>query len=139
MSSKDEKREQIEEFEEFEGEPVEDWTDLPRTGQNVIRRVDPLGMRVLVRIRVDSNRSEAGLYLPEGAKQNSEESLLGEVVEVASAIDEDSDEEANISGIPEGALVLIPSDKGVSVPWDDDLRIIESASVLAIVQEVELN
>ena len=103
-----------------------------------IRRINPLGFRVVVRLVRDSNMTDTGLYLPEGAKQNMQESLLAEVVEVASAVDYDTDEEANVSGIPLGALVLIPKESGIKVPWDEDLRIIETKSVLAIINEVSL-
>ena len=106
------------------------------SGGKRLRRVNPLGMRVLVRIIKDGNQTEAGLYLPPGAKESTQESLLGEVLEVASAIDEDTDEEANISGIPLGALVLIPRNAGVKVPWDDELRIVDTKEVLAVVNEV---
>lgn len=57
-----------------------------------IRSINPLGMRVVVRITIDTNVTEGGLYLPEGAKQNMQESLLCEVVEVASAIDSETEE-----------------------------------------------
>lgn len=103
-----------------------------------IRSVSPLGMRVLVKIRKEGNQTEAGLYLPEGAKDAMGESVLGEVLEVASAIDEDTKEEANISGIPNGAVVLIPKRAGTKVPWDEDLRIVETKDVLAIVTEVDV-
>lgn len=109
-------------------------------GHGPIRRVNPLGMRVLVRIRTESNQTEGGLYLPEGAKQNMQESLLAEVVEVARAEEDDeSREDANISGIPLGALVLIPKGEGTRVPWDDSLRIIETMEVLAIVTEISIS
>ena len=104
-----------------------------------IRKISPLGMRVLVRIRRDGNQTDAGLYLPEGAKESMQESLLGEVIEVASAHDEDSSEEANISGVPLGALVLIPKRVGVRVPWDEDLRIVETKEILAVVNEITLS
>ncbi len=104
-----------------------------------IRKVHPLGMRVVIQIRQSSNKTEAGLYLPEGSKDSmQQDSLLGEVVEVATATDDD-DDEANISGIPLGATVLIPKDIGVKVPWDSDLRIVETADVLALVSEVNLS
>lgn len=103
-----------------------------------IRKVHPLGMRVLIKIRENSNQTEAGLYLPEGSKDSMQDSLIGEVVEVATATDDD-DDEANISGIPLGATVLIPKDIGVRVPWDADLRIVETADVLALVSEVNLS
>lgn len=106
--------------------------------RQMIRKVNPLGMRVLVRIRKEDSVTETGLYLPEGAKENLQESFLAEVQEVASAIDEDTDEEANISGIPQGALVLIPNDAGVRVPWDDALRIVETVDILAIVEELRV-
>ncbi len=118
---------------------VEEWADPTHTSKNVVRKVLPLGMRVLVRIIPDSNRTEAGLYLPEGSKQATQESLTAEVIEVASAMDDESDEETNISGIPEGALILIPANVGTRVPWEDDLRIVETKDVLAIVHEVGLN
>lgn len=104
-----------------------------------VRQVNPLGMRVLVRIRADNNQTAGGLYLPEGAKDSMNESLLAEVIEVASAIDDDTKEEANVSGIPLGSIVLIPKRAGVKVPWDDDLRIVETKDVLAIVFELNVS
>ena len=103
-----------------------------------LRRVNPLGMRVVVAIRKDSNMTEAGLYLPEGAKNSMAESVLAEVIDVASAIDSDTDQEANVSGIPLGAIVLIPKHAGVRVPWDDSLRIVETKEVLALVHELSM-
>lgn len=104
-----------------------------------IRTIHPLGMRVVVKLQPDSNRTEGGLYLPEGAKQQQQESLVGEVIEVASAVDHDTDEEANISGVPLGSLVLIPRHAGVTVPWDDSLRIVETKEVLAVIAESEIS
>lgn len=103
-----------------------------------VRKINPLGMRVVVRVKKDGNQTEGGLYLPEGAKQSMAESLIAEVIEVASAIDDHTDEETNVSGIPLGALVLISKDIGVKVPWDDDLRIIETKHVLAIINEIDI-
>lgn len=122
-----------------------DWEEAsqhqgPRKGSaRGLRHINPLGMRVVVRIRHDIDQTAAGLYLPEGAKDSLNESLLGEVVEVASALDEDTREEANVSGVPLGALVLIPRRAGVKVPWDDDLRIVETKEVLGIVYEVNVS
>ena len=107
------------------------------TGGNYMH-VSPLGFRVVIKIRKASNQTQSGLYLPEGAKEAKQQSLLGEVIEVASAIDDETDEETNISGIPQGSLVLIPSEAGVRIPWDDTLRIVDSSDVLAIVEEVEI-
>lgn len=106
--------------------------------KKTIRRINPLGMRVLVRIRDLEEVTEGGLYLPENARNKMSESVIAEVLEVASAIDDDTNEEANISGIPNGALVLIQKNIGVCVPWDDSLRVIETKDVLGIVHEVEL-
>jgi len=103
-----------------------------------IRHINPLGYRVVVRIVKENNMTDAGLYLPDGAKQNMQESVLAEVVEVASAVDDETHEEANVSGIPHGALVLIPKELGIRVPWDEDLRIIETKNILAIIEEVRL-
>lgn len=95
-------------------------------------------MRVLVRIQPEHNVSEGGLYLPEGAKQNTQESLVAEVLEVASATDHRTDEETNVSGIPMGSTVLIKKTAGVRVAWDDYLRIVETSEVLAIVSQFEI-
>lgn len=103
-----------------------------------IRRISPLGMRVLVRIERESNQTETGLYLPEGAKQTLQESIIGEVIEVASATDHHLDVETNISGIPLGARILLSKNSGVKIPWDDELRLIETKEVLAIVDEVSI-
>lgn len=115
-----------------------DKKNIPDLSHKRIRRINPLGYRVVVKIVKDNNMTETGLYLPEGAKQNMHESLLAEVIEVASAVDEDTNEEANVSGIPLGALVLVPKETGIRIPWDEELRIIETKHVLAIVDEMRL-
>jgi co-chaperonin GroES (HSP10) len=101
--------------------------------------INPLGMRVLVRIPKDQNVTEGGLYLPEGSKESMLESLVAEVVEVASAVDDKTEEETNVSGIPLGAKVLIAKRTGVKVPWDDQLRIVETKDVLAVVESFDLS
>jgi co-chaperonin GroES (HSP10) len=103
-----------------------------------IRKVHPLGLRVVARIIKDSNLTDGGLYLPEGAKESLQESVLAEVVEVASAVDSHSEEETNVSGVPLGARVLIGRTAGIRIPWDDDLRIVDTRDVLAIVDEIFL-
>ena len=104
-----------------------------------VKSVNPLGMRVLVKLSKEDNQTDAGLFLPEGAKEDHAESVLAEVIEVASALDEDTEEEANISGIPFGATILIGKHVGVKVPWDDQLRVVETADVLAIIEEHDLS
>ena len=103
-----------------------------------LREISPLGYRVLVQIEKLPDQTRGGLYLPDGAKEREQQSLLASVKEVASALDEETEEEENISGIPQGALVLIPSTAGVKVPWDDTLRIVDSQDVLAMVEEAEM-
>lgn len=97
-------------------------------------------MRVLVQIKKGDGKSDGGLYLPDNAKERGEESLLAEVVEVASAVDNDAGDlqEVNISGIPLGATVLIGKNAGVKVPWDEFLRVVETKDVLGIVDEMEI-
>jgi co-chaperonin GroES (HSP10) len=109
------------------------------SGTRTMRRLNPLGFRVVVQIRKDANQTEAGLFLPEGAKESMDEAVLGEVVEVASAVDEETSEEANVSGIPLGAMVLVPKRAGIKVPWDDALRIIETKEILAMVYETAVS
>jgi co-chaperonin GroES (HSP10) len=103
-----------------------------------IRRISPLGYRVVVRIDKAPNVTDGGLYLPEGAKESMQESILCEVIEVASATDDATHEETNVSGIPLGAQVLIPRTAGVRVPWEDSIRIVDTKDILAIVEEAML-
>ena len=109
-----------------------------RSDKRKIRRVHPLGFRVLVKIQKDANVTDSGLYLPEGAKELMQESVVAQVIEVASAVDTDTSEETNVSGVPLGSTVLIPKTTGVRVPWDDDLRIVETKDILALVDEISL-
>jgi hypothetical protein len=126
--------------------------DAPR---RVSRHVQPLGPRVLVRVLKDANRLQSGLYLPEGAKDLHAEAFLGEVVEVARTLpktaesrprvrsDDDDDDfddgemGANVSGIPMGANVLFPKDKGVRLPWDESLRLLDVRHILALVEVID--
>ena len=124
----------------------------PPPPPKVTRHVQPLGMRVLVRIIKDPDRLESGLFLPEGAKESTRDALLGEVVEVARTmpkvkfdLDDDDDDEdeddasdlgRNVSGVPLGAKVLFGKHRGLSVPWDDSLRIVDVRHLLAIVDEI---
>jgi co-chaperonin GroES (HSP10) len=103
-----------------------------------IRKINPLGFRVVVKIEKESNVSEGGLYLPEGAKQAMEEAIVARVVEVASAREEDTDEDTNISGVPLDSTVLIPKTAGIKIPWDESLRIVETKEILAMVDEISL-
>ncbi len=115
------------------------YQDVPQMNDSKrIRKINPLGMRVVVGIKKDTNVSDGGLYLPEGSKQNMQESLLAEVIEVASAVDESTQEETNVSGIPLGALVLLPKTAGTKIPWDENLRIVETKEILAVVHEVSV-
>jgi co-chaperonin GroES (HSP10) len=103
-----------------------------------IRKVHPLGLRVVVQILKDANVTDTGLYLPEGAKESMQESVLAVVIEVASAVDSHTEEETNVSGIPLKSTVLIPKTAGVRVPWDDSLRIVDTRDVLAMVDEISV-
>ncbi len=106
----------------------------------ISRHVMPLGPRVLVRVIRSTDRTAGGLYLPPGAKDAVAQAAYGEVVEVARATAEAPDDGfgTNVSGVPEGAKVLFSKDKGLPVPWDDDLRILDVKDVVAVVEEIEL-
>lgn len=123
--------------------------------ETVSRHIMPLGPRVLVRIVKSTDRTSTGLYLPQGAKDAQEQSLLGEVVEVARTMpnhaplvdDEDDDDDdddddsrvdlgKNVSGVPLGSQVLFQRERGVAVPWDESLRVLEVRHILAIVETI---
>jgi co-chaperonin GroES (HSP10) len=103
-----------------------------------IRHIMPLGPRVLVRVLHEEDVADSGLYLPQGAKERTQESLFGEIIEVARAAPSDPKEGfgANVAGVPNGAKVLFAKHAGIRVPWDDNLRILDTKEVLATVQEV---
>lgn len=100
------------------------------------RLILPLGMRVLVQIIRDEERTDAGLYLPAGAKEAQDDALYGKVIEVARDRPTTDEATENVSGVPHGAHVLFRKDAGVRVPWDDRLRVIDVKDVLATVEEV---
>ena len=104
----------------------------------IIRHIQPMGLRVLVRVLPDTERHESGLYLPAGSQQKLAEALYGEVVEVARASLDEVELGANVSGIPHGARILFPKERGTKVPWADDLRLLDTTDVLATVEEVAI-
>ena len=99
------------------------------------RLILPLGMRVLVKVLKDDDRTDAGLYLPEGSKERYNEALYAEVIEVARDKPTTEDPGENISGVPNGSLVLFKKDAGVRVPWDEALRLLDVKDILATVEE----
>jgi co-chaperonin GroES (HSP10) len=93
-------------------------------------------MRVLVQLVRVEERTDAGLYLPAGAKEAQDEALYGKVIEVARDRPTTDEATENVSGVPHGAHVLFRKEAGVRVPWDDRLRVIDVKDVLATVEEV---
>ncbi|HWN66647.1 MAG TPA: co-chaperone GroES family protein, partial [Haliangium sp.] len=85
------------------------------------RLILPLGMRVLVRLIKEAERTDAGLYLPEGAKESHDEALYAHVIEVARDKPSADDMGENVSGVPHGARILFRKEAGVRVPWDEAL------------------
>ena len=100
------------------------------------RLIMPLGMRVLVSVQKDEDRTDAGLYLPAGAKEATFEALFGQVIEVARDRPTTDTVAENVSGVPCGAKVLFRKEAGVKVPWDDRLRLLDVKDVLATVEEL---
>ena len=99
------------------------------------RLILPLGFRVLVKVIKDDDRTDSGLYLPDGAKETSNEALSGEVLEVARDKPTTEERAENVSGVPLGSKVLFKKDAGVRVPWDENLRLLEVKDILATVEE----
>jgi chaperonin GroES len=99
------------------------------------RLILPLGLRVLVSVIRDEDRTDAGLYLPEGAKEQHNEALYGEVIEVARDKPTTAELAENVSGVPHGSKVLFKKEAGVKVPWDDKLRLLDVKDILATVEE----
>ena len=104
------------------------------------RSVHPLGPRVLVELIPDDNLHESGLYLPEGAREKNSQALYGTVIEVARAdTGETTLEGDNVSGVPLNSKVLFPKDEGITIPWNDQLRLVEVKAILATVDEIALD
>jgi len=100
------------------------------------RLILPLGLRVLVQVIKIEDRTDAGLYLPAGAKEAQDEAFYGKVIEVARDRPTSDDVTENVSGVPHGAFVLFRKEAGVRVPWDERLRLIDVKDILATVEEV---
>jgi co-chaperonin GroES (HSP10) len=100
------------------------------------RLILPLGLRVLVQVIRIEERTDAGLYLPIGAKEAQDEAFYGKVIEVARDRPNTDDVTENVSGVPHGAFVLFRKEAGVRVPWDEKLRLIDVKDILATVEEV---
>ena len=115
--------------------PIVTSEDEPRSAKSH-RLILPLGMRVLVQLIRDEDRTETGLYLPAGAKEAQDEALYGKVIEVARDRPTTDDVTENVSGVSHGAYVLFRKEAGVRVPWDDRLRVIDVKDILATVEEV---
>ena len=108
------------------------------TPPKVLRHIKPLGPRVLVRVLKQNERSATGLYLPDGVKEEHDDALYGQVVEVARANEnEENTLGDNVSGVPVDAYVLFPKSDGLTVPWDDELRLLAVKSIFAVVEEVK--
>ena len=106
--------------------------------KRMVRHIQPVGPRILVRVLKSEDVHESGLYLPAGTKDKLAESLYAEVIEVARASGDD-ELGANVSGVPCGAKILFGRDGGVRVPWDDDLRLLDVRDVLATVEEIPID
>jgi co-chaperonin GroES (HSP10) len=100
------------------------------------RLILPLGLRVLVQVVKIEERTDAGLYLPAGAKEAQDEALYGKVIEVARDRPNTDNVSENVSGVPHNAFVLFRKEAGVRVPWDERLRLIDVKDILATVEEV---
>lgn len=100
------------------------------------RLILPLGLRVLVQVIKIEERTDAGLYLPAGAKEANDDAFYGKVIEVARDRPTTNEATENVSGVPHGAFVLFRKEAGVRVPWDDRLRLIDVKDILATVEEV---
>ncbi len=100
------------------------------------RLILPLGLRVLVQVIKIEERTDAGLYLPAGAKEANDDAFYGKVIEVARDRPTTDVASENVSGVPHNAFVLFRKEAGVRVPWDDRLRLIDVKDILATVEEV---
>ena len=102
-----------------------------------VRLIQPLGPRVLVRLEEEADRTESGLFLPQGVKERHEFAHYARVIEVARDTLATEEVGENVSGVPLGVHVLFPKHAGIPVPWDESLRLVKTSEIVAIVEEVE--
>lgn len=101
------------------------------------RHIQPLGPRVLVRIEEEEDRTSSGLFLPQGVQAKHQEACYAQVIEVARdtlATDEIGE---NVSGVPLGVYVLFAKGAGLAVPWDDQLRLVKTSDIVAIIEDFD--
>ena len=111
---------------------------MTENGQHTMRHIQPLGPRVLVKLEENEERTPSGLYLPQGVQERHQSAIYAQVIEVArdSLATEELGE--NVSGIPLGVYVLFPKKAGLPVPWDESLRLVKTADIVAVVEEIEI-
>ena len=104
----------------------------------LMRHIQPLGPRVLVRLEESAEQTPSGLYLPHGVQERHQSALYAQVIEVArdSLATEELGE--NVSGVPLGVYILFPKEAGLPVPWDEALRLVKTMDIVAVVEEIEI-
>ncbi|NOX63708.1 MAG: co-chaperone GroES [Chloroflexi bacterium] len=86
-------------------------------------KIEPLGERVLIKILKQEDRTSAGIYLPETAKEKPQE---GEVVAIGPDVDEDE------TPLKVGDVVMFPKYSGTEVKIDgEEHLLIEAGDILA--------
>ena len=109
-------------------------------GSFAVRLAEPVQSRLTIPCEMiaGDERTDAGLYLPAGAKEAHDEASYGKVVEVARDRPTTAEAGENVSGVPHGSHVLFRKEAGVRVPWDDRLRLIDVKDILATVEELNV-
>ncbi len=86
-------------------------------------KIEPLGERVLIKILKQEDRTSAGIYLPETAKEKPQE---GEVVALGPDVDEDE------TPLSVGDVVMFPKYSGTEVKIDgEEHLLIDAGDILA--------
>ena len=107
--------------------------------KKVKRLIQPLGPRILVRLVPEAERSDSGLYLPQGVKERHQSSCYAQVIEVARDTLATEGIGENVTGVPVGVYVLFDKRSGLTVPWDDQLRVVATGDIVAVVEELNLD
>ena len=86
-------------------------------------KIEPLGERVLIKILKQEDRTSAGIYLPETAKEKPQE---GEVIAIGPDVDEDE------TPLSIGDVVMFPKYSGTEVKIDgEEHLLIDAGDILA--------
>jgi chaperonin GroES len=105
---------------------------MEETATSTIRKLDPAGHRVLIKLDAAEEKTAGGLYIPDS---NKEKPLRGTVIAAGPGKRLDSGDRLPMT-VKEGDRVFIPKYSGVDIELNgDELRLLYEDDVLGFIRE----